>query len=157
MIFLTDGFTELTTELSQLADLIRKQYGLSGKLTIKDMIKQLTPPPFPSGTVVMGTSLEAAQAQISFNLAKIPPVMSVPMTMNFYINSFSSIQRGSLIFNSSSDNPIKLSFPGGGGTTAEIAKVKIPANTRIIDKEVILKFYNSQYNPGSIDKITITY
>lgn len=161
MIFLTDGFTELTTELSQLADLIRKQYGLSGKLTIKDMIKQLTPPSFSNGTVVMGTPLEIKNGGESFNLIKIPPKMRVPMTMNFILDVYTEFPPSEIVFNPSSDASEQVKIRCYGGNSNDegiIIKATIPANTLITEKSVDIKQINmDDLFMGSITKITITY
>lgn len=105
----------------------------------------------------MGTSLGLSDKGESFNLAKIPPEMSVPMTMNMSLDDMSLFPDSYIIFNPSSSNPIKISCSGMSGKVT--VKVTIPANTLITEKRVDIKPINSRmsYAMGHIIKITITY
>lgn len=150
----------LSQQLKLLADGFRKRYGKTETLTLADMTKLVTPPPFANGTVI-AKNIKAVQTdEVDFNLLAIPPKMSVPITLMVKLGPDSWIGNFTLCFN---NDEIRLNYPGmiatesGIGDYSDHAVVKLPANSVITSTKASLKVIEDYNFGGTIESITATY
>lgn len=160
----------LSQQMKELADGFRKRFGKTGDLTLADMTKLVTPPPFPSGINLIkkpisfdfnGVGAESKSA--TFDV--VPPQMSKPITLTFTLqnNTLLVLFKGSLILTKTGGAMLKLPIPEWGSNYDYNKKwthdfvVTIPANTSLASGKFTIRFSNSYHTAFTITQIIATY
>lgn len=160
----------IDSEMTELADGFRKRFSVSSKLGIDDMIKLVTPPPFPSGI-----NLIKKPIYLKFNAVRnvpqsaafdvVPPQMSKPitLTLTFQAKLWLSISNGSLILNKANGEELKLRIPDWSSdytenkTFTHNCTVTIPANTSLANGQFTISFSDAYHSLDTITQIIATY
>ena len=154
--------------MTELADACRKRFRVTSNLTIDDMIKLITPPPFLSGTEILGRTtfrrIDQKDQDIPLTLEVVPPVMSKPINLLITVSqdSWLNLSGAKLTFNKSDGTQLSLSIPDintafkGRKHWVKTVSVTIPANTSIATNKAIFTI-RGYTTVETIEKIIATY